>query len=760
MLIYLTILIHFKLKLPQNTDFSSCATMKTPLLPWLFLISLLRIICCLNISLVAAQCMSDQKMLLLQLRSSLKFDSTFSTKLVNWNKNTTHDCCYWPGVECDDSGHVIGLILDNEAITVDGFENSSSLFRLQYLERLNLAFNSFNSTTPFPVQIYNLTKLTYLNLSNAGYGGQIPNGISRLTRLVTLDLSVLYPIGPPLRLENPNLKQLLENSIQLRQLYLDGVDLSSTVPKFLPQINILKMSSCGLQKFLDLRNQSSLIHLDLSDNEIRGEIPNWIWNVGNGSLYHLNLSHNFLDGLEKTYTIPRSILVLDLHSNQLQGQLPIGVATALDATYLDYSNNFFNGSIPFDLGSYAPFASFLSLSNNSFTGEIPESICNTSYLQVLDLSNNKLNGILPSCLFSNFEYLAVLNLGKNQITGNILDLFPSNCALQTLDLGRNVLEGRIPSSLINCASLEVLNLGGNKIVDTFPCPLKNLSSLRVLVLRSNGFHGNLHCVNANNMWPNLQIIDIASNNFSGELSPKLLNWKGMTVDEDNATQSGGNIRFDYLRLNNFYYQDTVMLTVKGAEMELVKILKVFTSIDFSSNNFHGIIPNTIGALTSLYFLNLSHNALIGNIPKTIGNLKTIESLDLSANQLNGKIPAELAKLTFLSVLNLSFNRLSGVIPTGNQLNTFGPDSYLGNQELCGFPLSKSCKSPTSLGGGESAIQLGGAQLEIKWEYVTSALGFSVGLSMYLWMLLHNKRCKKISETKKQSSQEQNIIQSI
>ncbi|XP_031103931.1 receptor like protein 22-like [Ipomoea triloba] len=508
------------------------------------------------------------------------------------------------------------------------------------------------------------------------------------------------------------------------------------------------MASCRLQKFPNLRTHSSIIILDLSDNEIRGEIPNWIWNVGNGSLDHLNLSCNFLDGLEKPYTIPSTLVVLDLHSNQLQGQLPIGVVPSQvqDAAYLDYSNNFFNGSIPFDLGSYAPFASFLSLSNNSFTGAIPESICNASYLQVLDLSNNKLNGILPSCLFNitGIETLGlgVLNLGKNQITGNIPDSFPSNCALKTLDLGRNVLEGRIPSSLINCSSLEVLNLGSNKFVDTFPCPLQNLSSMRVLILRSNGFNGDLHCVNANHMWPNLQIIDIASNNFTGELSPKLLNWKGMTVDEDNTAQSRGNIRFDFLRLNDFYYQDKVLLTVKGVEMELVKILRVFTSIDFSSNNFHGIIPNTIGALTSLYFLNLSHNALTGNIPKAIGNLKRIESLDLSANHLDGEIPAQLAKLTFLSVLNLSFNRLSGMIPTGNQLNTFGPDSYLGNQQLYGFPLSKSCKPPTSSRGGKSEIELGGGQLEIKWEYVTSALGFMVGLGVYLWMLLHNKRCRE------------------
>ncbi|XP_019187055.1 PREDICTED: receptor-like protein 12 [Ipomoea nil] len=1025
--------------------------MKTPFLQYLSFISLLQLIIISvggfnNIKVVAAaqgQCMSDQKILLLQLQSSLEFNSTASTKLASWN-HSTGDCCDWPGVECDTSGHVITLILDNEAIT-GGLDESSPLFSLQYFQTLNLAFNRFISD--IPVQIYNLTNLKYLNLSHANFG-QVPNGISRLTRLVTLDLSIFDELDQTLTLENPNLKQFFKNSTQLRHIYLDGVDLSTRVPKFfsnfsnlktlslsgcnlhgefpreifliqglqelivgynenlrgrfpsfpengslrmisvadtqfsgslppsisnlsnlswidlnrcklsgsipstmaqlkslayvdfsnnnftgsiphflhsknltyinlsqngltgtlsskhfegLPKIvnihlgsnflfgrippslfslpslqwldlsnnsfdglvdeyvnvstsqleildlshnrlngslpkyffefpnlselllssnslsgriqsslfslpslqtldlfnnsfdglvdeyvnvsvsqlerldlsfnrlkgsipeyffelpklielylssnslggrihfgstnlRVLKMVSCGLQNFPDLRNQSNMMDLDLSDNEIGGEIPSWIWEVGNRNLNNLNLSHNFLDGLENPHTIPSGLSVLDLHSNQLKGQLP-----NREARYLDYSNNFFNGSIPFDLGSYASGSSFLSLSNNSFTGIIPESICNASYLMVLDLSNNKLSGNLPSCLFNTVGKLKVLNLGENQISGKIPNSFPRTCALQSLDLSKNSIHGRIPKSLIKCSSLEILNVGSNKIVDTFPCPLKKLSSLRVIVLESNGFYGEFHCANANHMWPNLQIIDVASNNFTGELSPKLLNWKGMASEEDHA-ESRRKISSDYLNFSGYNYQVKVTLTVKGKTTKFVRILTVLTSIDFSCNNFHGIIPDTIGGLTSLYFLNLSHNSLTGNIPKTIGNLKAIESLDLSANQLNGKIPAELAKLTFLSVLNLSFNRLSGVIPTGNQLNTFGPDSYLGNQDLRGFPLSKSCKSPPSSSDGQSQIEFGGGQSEIKWEYVTCALGFALGLGMYLWMLLHNKRC--------------------
>ncbi|KAH0650508.1 hypothetical protein KY284_030420 [Solanum tuberosum] len=41
-------------------------------------------------------------------------------------------------------------------------------------------------------------------------------------------------------------------------------------------------------------------------------------------------------------------------------------------------------------------------------------------------------------------------------------------------------------------------------------------------------------------------------------------------------------------------------------------------------------------------------------------------------------------------LKLSYNHLAGRIPIGKQFNTFPNDSYCGNPDLCGFPLSKEC----------------------------------------------------------------------
>ena len=122
----------------------------------------------------------------------------------------------------------------------------------------------------------------------------------------------------------------------------------------------------------------------------------------------------------------------------------------------------------------------------------------------------------------------------------------------------------------------------------------------------------------------------------------------------------------------------------------LKIQSLFTTIDFSNNNFKGEIPKAIGELQSLKGLNFSHNNLTGRMPPSLRKLTNLEWLDLSSNKLIGEIPIQLVDLTSLAVLNLSKNYLFGQIPQGKQFNTFTNDSYNGNLGLCGFPMTKAC----------------------------------------------------------------------
>ncbi|MED6121508.1 hypothetical protein PIB30_030815 [Stylosanthes scabra] len=505
----------------------------------------------------------------------------------------------------------------------------------------------------------------------------------------------------------------------------------------IPNISILKLVSCYLKTIpAFLRYQSGLTTLDLSDNQIQGSEPNWIWELEN--LQNLNVSHNFLTDFEgPLQNLSSNLAVLDFHHNQLRGPLPVFPKTA---AYVDYSNNNFSSSIPVEIGGYLPNIFYVSLANNRFHGRIPDSICNASSLQVLDFSHNNISGTIPHCLITS-KMFVVLNLRQNNLSGPIPDIFPASCALKTLDLHGNILEGQIPKSLANCSTLEVLDLGNNQITDGFPCSLENISTLRVLVLRNNNFHGNIGCPKTNGTWQILQIVDLAFNRFNGILPAKCFKtWEAMMHDEDKADSEENHLRYEVLKFAPKYYQDSVTVTSKGLAMELVKILTLFTSIDFSSNHFQGEIPKELFDFKALHVLNISNNALCGQIPPSIGNLKQLESLDLSNNSLQGEIPTELASLNFLSVMNLSFNELVGRIPTGTQIQSFPNSSFIHNKGLCGAPLTAICSEVSPASGGAPRTERNvNLACEVHWDLVSAEVGLVFGLGSIIVPLLFWKK---------------------
>ncbi|MED6199211.1 hypothetical protein PIB30_073811 [Stylosanthes scabra] len=610
-----------------------------------------------------------------------------------------------------------------------------------------------------------------LDLSGNNLEGPIPSSIFQLKRLSLLQLS-RNRFNGTIKLDRirslPNLQTfvLSHNNLSV----VDDQDVSSSFP----MMSNLLLASCKLDAFPSfLRNQSNLLDLDLSSNQIEGIIPNWIWKFD--LLISLNLSNNFLTGMEGPFlNLHSNLFLLDLHGNKLQGAAPIFTK---NIAYLDYSNNNFSSFIPADIGNQIPNIVMLYLSNNSFHGEIHESFCNMTFLRLLDLSDNRFNGEIPKCLASRSISLKVLSLAGNELSGHVPNTFTTSCSIRFLDLNGNLLHGTIPKSLTNCQNLQVLNLGKNQLLDTFPCFLKNILTLRVMILRSNKFHGHIECPSiVTGNWEMLQILDIASNNFSGLLPSSLLrSWKALMLDEDEDRSRFGHLSFGLFdninviqvfsnvdksklaklvamvplsEVNHFVthvmegvfgigrYEDSVTIVNKGQQMKLVKILIAFTSLDFSYNNFEGPIPEELMSFKALHALNLSHNSFSGHIPSTLGNLRNLESLDLSMNSLRGEIPTELASLSFLSIMNLSYNHLVGRIPTGTQIQSFGADSFMGNEGLCGPPLTQDC------GGGEGegpSPQPSSKRSSIDWSLLSVELGFTFGFGIIIMPLILWKR---------------------
>ncbi|XP_016494068.2 receptor like protein 22-like [Nicotiana tabacum] len=637
---------------------------------------------------------------------------------------------YLTGISSDWEGfeNLEGLDLSNNSISG---HIPASLFYLPSLSGLDLSINKFSGQI---TELQNVTSpLTDLDLSANKLEGPIPEFFFELHDLLDLKLSSNNFNGTVQFKKFTELNKLVNLDLSHNSLSVD-TNISESELSLLPQLNSLMMGSCNLQNLSFLKNQSRLSMLDLSNNKLTGEIPNWLVEINDRLLRFLNLSVNQFTHFQEPYRFGL-LNFLDLHSNLLTGVIPLPPRAA---AYIDFSNNNLATMIPPDFGNYLVTAWFLSIANNKVIGNIPSSICNARYLEVLDLSNNTLNGTIPPCLAEKSNTLKVLNLRKNNLTGNIPREFSHNCQLQTLDLSQNYLTGELPRSLSNCTNLKLINLGNNKIKDTFPCWLRNLSNLRVLALRFNGFHGDIECSRGSSNWTALQIIDLASNNLGGILPPNsFLELNAMTVDPAIAHSRFDHLYFESVSVRPIYYQDTVGLFLKGQNVTLEKIPVFFTSIDFSSNNFVGDIPETVGDLKSLYLLNISHNNLTGQIPPAFGNLKQLGSLDLSFNKLDGNIPEKLASLTFLSFLNLSYNELVGMIPRSTQFDTFA-ESFIGNKGLCGFLLNITCKNDSAVAPSEPEFEE--EKLFSSTEiYVSIILGFVVGIGIIVLPLLFSKR---------------------
>ncbi|KAK7847289.1 receptor-like protein kinase 2 [Quercus suber] len=246
-----------------------------------------------------------------------------------------------------------------------------------------------------------LENLMYLSLSNASFFGEIPPHLSNLSRLIHLDLHYN------------------------RDLYPQNLDWVSS----LSSLNFVSDCQLGsLLPSLPFVNFTSLLALDLWNNEFYSSIPQCLFNLS--SLKKLDLGLSKLQGtIPYDFVNVRKLEHLDLHGNEkITGQLPscFGNLCKLKTLYLS-GNNFSSnidgpllcilitnkliGKIPDSLGLFGSLRQ-LSLGYNIFGGSIPASIGKLSSLQLLHLSYKEMNGTIPKSI-GQFSELVALLLDNN-----------------------------------------------------------------------------------------------------------------------------------------------------------------------------------------------------------------------------------------------------------------------------------------------------------------------------------------------------------
>ncbi|XP_076909789.1 receptor-like protein EIX2 [Bidens hawaiensis] len=208
------------------------------------------------------------------------------------------------------------------------------------------------------------------------------------------------------------------NLTSLVILQLDRNELVGSIPAWLgSKLSLLKLLNLRSNNFHgniphELCYLTMIQILDLADNNLSGNIPRCINNfsifsgkenisIDEFAFYVVydgaTIASDLLvtKGREDTYsTILQLVMLFDLSSNNLFGNIPSELTTLVMLKSLNLSRNQLTGKIPEKIGDMKKLESF-DLSLNRLSGELPLSLSDLSFLSSFNVSYNNLTGRIP-----------------------------------------------------------------------------------------------------------------------------------------------------------------------------------------------------------------------------------------------------------------------------------------------------------------------------------------------------------------------------
>ncbi len=295
----------------------------------------------------------------------------------------------------------------------------SSLLLLSQLQELMLSNNLFMGA--IPAGIGSMAGLTVLRLDGNRFAGQLPPEFCELRKLREINLARNQFSGViPTCFASAGILEKLDLSfnrftggiptefaalVLLEELFLQNNALAQPLPRGIWGATSKLLAEKGGGASLTTTGLRSLKRLNISNNQISGEIPTEI--VGTTTLQELIMANNQLRGsLPSTLGALTNLRELDVSQNTLTGQIPVSVRDLRQMERLIVSKNTLSGAIPAEVGQMLNVRD-LALDSNAFAGAVPDALASLGRLQTLRLQGNRLTSLPNLSGITSLKSLAV-----------------------------------------------------------------------------------------------------------------------------------------------------------------------------------------------------------------------------------------------------------------------------------------------------------------------------------------------------------------